>query len=411
MFILKDRNMKKIKLDLESICSCGPFKIARSIDLLSYNDLKKFYNSLENPENQPILCELMFFQKYIQKINPEISKNIENIAIKNHKKHIENENNIPYSLSRFNEEEKNLIFRHLAYVQVTHGCGGDCVGGCGVDAIPKVRDRIPVNHILYTLKKVAENKDRKQFLKLFYASDTLEISDSYDNFFLIADNYYKLFKHPFEIVTSVPKGTEELYKKICQRKNKKMHICLSITEQNIKRLSENGILKPDKIYINDLSLNSGNNSYVSFEDFNEEYIPDEANKIEEKYRYNIGINRYKLKGRKFNFWNRVALIMTPYGILNTVCIPTINEDFPQGRIVTSIDKISDELIEEYNKEKIQPLLTRTVVRYSDFEYSTNRSVFLTNLVSNSRVLINEQGKIIYIEKLYKEPPFFDVKKM
>lgn len=405
--ITDERKIKKHRLSLDSIVSHGPFDVAEKLSSLSQSELAMFYDSLREPDNQAMLAQLMYFQRYLHKVNPAISRDIEAIAIENHHRHIATGSPVPFALARFSEEEREVIFPHLAYLQVTQGCGGDCVNGCGVDAVPKIRDRIPCRHVSYVLEGVAGFKDRKHALKLFYASDPLEIVGIPDEFFLITDAYNRLFDKLFEVVTSIPRGTEELYKEICRRRKKDIHLCVSLTEQNVQRLYEHGITNVKDF--NALTLNSGTNSWIPPGNFSPEYTPDHVNKIDEVYRDNVGINRYKLDGRKFNFWNRVALIMTPYGVLNTVCIPTVNRTFPQGRIVVSLGRLSDEAIESYSQEIIQPLLTRNVVRYSDSSDSPNRIVFTTNHSSNARILVNEHGKVLLIEKLYRDPGFLNAR--
>ncbi len=393
--------------DFQKIPYSGPFKIIEVLKKMGLEEPGKFVELLKDISNQPSLAQTMFFQRYLNRHVPEIAREIEKTAIINHQEHVGQENGVSYALVRFSPEEQDLITAHLSYMQVTQGCGGGCTKGCGVDAVPNVRDRTPLEHIVDTLEKVAVHKERKQKLKLFYASDPLEITSNNDDFFLLSEAYFELFRKPLKIVTSIPSGREELYKEICRRKNPNMDTCVSITEQNIKRLHRQGILKHDAL--EKLAIFPGNNPPI-LGVFIEGYTPSEGiNLVTDDFRENVGLNGYNLPGKKHGFWDRTSLIMTPYGILNTIGIPRIDEDYPQGRIVVSVGSISEKPFKLKVGKQIEPYLRDCVVRYQDPQQSDIRSFYLSNLAGNSRVLIGKDCKIIHCENFVSDPGFAEAR--
>jgi hypothetical protein len=391
---------------LTDIPFSGPYKINRMIDNLSLDEREEFIESLRNPENQSHLAQLMFFQKYLYKNSPIFAKRVESTAIGNHLEHILSSNDfIPYSLSRYNDEELRIIYSNIEWIQITQGCGGDCVHGCGVDAVSKVRDRIPFEYVINTLKNIAENRERKNPPNLYFASDPLEIGKNNPEFFLIAENYHRIFNSPLNISTSIPAGNEELYKEICRRKPGYINLRVSITEQNIKRLKKQGILIHDEI--NSFPFFPGVNPRIAPGIFHEDYRPNlGVNLVTEDYRENLGINRYKIPGNKRNFCNISALIMTPYGILNTIGVPCVNDNYPQGRIVVSVDKISDEPFIFNEGDNIDKYLTDCIVRYNGAQQSDRRFFYLSNLSYNAGVLIDEECKILDYDNNVSHQRFF-----
>ena len=403
---IQDNRMLKRKLGLEEIACSSPFCITGFLNGLTENSSRELLESLKKPENQGALTQIMFFQRYINRYTPGLRKEIEKVAIENHRKYIEfSPDSLPYALARFNSRELELIFGNLAYIQATQGCGGRCINRCGVDAVPRVRDRIPSKHLINVLEKIAGYKKAKA-PRLYYASDPLEIAASDREFFSLASNYYRLFNRPLEIVTSIPPGSEELYKEICRKAYPSIRICVSVTDENVQELFRQGILSRDSI--DKLALLPGNNFRIPIGVFAEEYIPLRANLITDDYREKVGINGFVLPGRKASLWNRNALMMTPYGIVNTMGISKVDEDYPQGNIVVSVGRISCKPFELEVGEQIDPYLRNCIVRYNGRQESPNRSVFLSNLGHNARILIDESGKILYHERI-EETMFIEAK--
>lgn len=387
--VLRVHNLQGIS---DSISYRTPFDIIETLGTISSDDLNNFVESLRDVKNQPTLSQMIYFQKYFERYMPEVARRVEAIAIGNHRRHNESGGNIPYALARYTSDEQRIITENLAYVQATNGCGGDCIRGCGVDAVPRVRDRIPAEHILWTLEKVAEHKDRKKFLRLYFASDPLELTSEPGDLFLIAQTYFNLFNKPLDVVTSVPKGTEDIYKEICRRKIPSINLCLSITEQNIERLHAQGILRHGSL--ESLALWPGNNPRIYPGTFQEEYTPQSTNLITEEFRENVGINRYNIHLGIKRFWNRTALLMTPYGILNTIAISRVDKHYPQGRIVVSVDRLSDKPFDLREGAPIDSYLTDCIVSYSNAQESPNKSFYLSNLSGIARVIIDEEEKIL-----------------
>lgn len=390
-------------LTLENLSYKGPFIIAKTIE--SIKDKDKFLESFLIDENQPKIAQSMYFLKYINRDNPVLGKNIESTAIQNHNEfNISEDSSLPYSLKRFNDDELDMIFNHVTWLQLTHGCGGDCVAGCGLDAVYRVRDRIPLEKTLYTLEEISKRKNRKNPPGLYFASDPLEIAENTIDFFKLTELYNKLFNEPLSISTSIPRGTEELYKEICNRNFPGISLRVSLTDHNVKRLYENKIINMNKL--EDIPLFHGTNNKIPPRIFYDGLKPNfGVNIVNDNQRENLGINRYKIPGNKNNFCNVTALVMTPYGILNTIGITAINNKYPQGRIVVSVDRISDEEFNFPIGKSVDKYLQNCVVRFKGSQSGENRSFYVQNLKYHARVLVDKNAKIITSENNISDPGF------
>ncbi len=382
---------------LRDLITCsGPFDILDGIYSLGDKDLDDFLHNLSTQDSQPALAQLMYFQKYLERFLPGISRQVEAIAIENHKRHNEDRSDkgvLPYALARFSEEEQRLITEHLTWIQMTQGCGGECHRKCAVDAVHRVRDRIPVLQQISLLETIAGCNERVNLPEVYFASDPLEITEDPEDFFLVADKYFKLFNKSLKIATSIPPGREELYKEICKNGFPGILLRISITEYNIKRLNHERIVKAHNL--EGIPLPPGITRNVPYTMFYDGLVPNGGvNFVTDESRENIGLDLFHVPGRKWDICNMTSLVMTPYGVFNTIAIPRVDERYPQKKIIVSLNHVSDKPFEIQPGESIDPYLTDCVVRYSQSGESPNRSFYLSNLTQNARVLIDGNGKVL-----------------
>ena len=136
-------------------------------------------------------------------------------------------------LSKFTQEQKDIIFGNLFSIQLTDGCRSGCYD-CGLAAKKTIEDYIPPSF----LKQIASEPKIKKGISLYYASDFFD----YDFEGVGPLEVLEIFKD-FRIltITNAPKGKEELIFKILfedlQRGSLRQVInVLSVTDFNYKRL-------------------------------------------------------------------------------------------------------------------------------------------------------------------------------
>ncbi|MBI2133406.1 hypothetical protein HYU11_01850 [Candidatus Woesearchaeota archaeon] len=59
---------------LDRISYSQPYAIIESLEELTEKQLELLYAGLKEPENQATLAQLMYFQKYLDKFMPEVSR-------------------------------------------------------------------------------------------------------------------------------------------------------------------------------------------------------------------------------------------------------------------------------------------------------------------------------------------------
>jgi len=134
--------------------------------------------------------------------------------------------------------QRELLFTNAVTFQMTSGCSNYC-RRCNEWALPKIRSHFTKNAVNTILKNLIHCKNLD--LSLYGASDPLDWEDSPHDLGSILSGLNDPPK--FSILTKIPRGKEELLRKLLE---KKFPLSVSLTDRNRSRIEalETGINQP-----------------------------------------------------------------------------------------------------------------------------------------------------------------------
>ncbi len=251
---------------------------------------------------------LLYYFKWIKK--PKIKKKLLEKSINSFKKY-NKKSCIPYSLRKFNTQERYGIIKWLWFFQITFWCSRWC-NFCWADApLFKEPIAIPFFQVKHILKKY-NNYLRKNSTFLYWASEPTD--------------YYFKWKDYVDVV--------KIYKE------KIGYFPFTSTWLNRRNLKTFSKIKNIKTRISKLSSDKKiikeNNIDITNYNSNQEIL------------YN-GLNWYSKKKYTYGIWCLNWTLITPFWVYNLVNIRLCNDYFPQGLLVFPILKIQKKIfIEEWN---------------------------------------------------------------
>ena len=253
-------NRQEIISTLFSEKPLSPINLAINISKLSEGDYANLIKELSYINNRYYLLTMEYYIKYIERYNKKRANKIEWILINFHKRFIkryENRQNIkPYALSKYNSRDFDFISWKIKAIQTSIWCWWSCNTWCWLDAPSKVRDRIPLDHLMKLVDIIGIDEIISSEFMFHWASDSLEIwaSDEETIKFL-----YYLCSRIWEwkvmyLVSSIPPWKEELYLRIIWDPifKLKLRFRISLSDQNVRRLFYKWILNKATLNSDDI---------------------------------------------------------------------------------------------------------------------------------------------------------------
>jgi len=394
---------KKINDTEKIVSSYGPFEIIDLLKSMNSKNKEKLVCSLEG--NKSTLAHLIYFQKYLEKFVPDFARSVQEMAIADHHRYLNDNNELPYAVSDFSLAERKKIYKGLIDIQFTSGCSGAC-SFCGFDAPIGLRDRVPSNHQLGLIKEIGCYPNK--IPRLTWANDGLEMLMDVSEYENLLDGYFQSFRYILLLRTTIPTGTEELYKKICSG-SRPSNLVVTINTQNVSRLKNKNIIKISKLE----DIKSWNPDYpqhggiefpeVMNEIFSDGLAPGYVNIRYECELKNVGINRYNLPKKNYSICGSAGTIITPYGVHNVMDAFRGSKRYPQGHIVVALDGLDDQPIKIIPGERIESYLRRAVITDTIKAQREVRKYQIENLCSKATVNVDMDGIIVDGKKFLNSP--------
>jgi hypothetical protein len=273
---------------------------------------------------------------------------------------IQPSNQLERKLEQFDENQKKEIFKNMFAIQLTQGCSTGCKD-CGLGAEKGVVDYIPSKFLMELFDEYGKIIKNNHPL-LYFASDPFDYDFEGVNYLKIHNHFKNLTEKNPCVITSIPKGKENLILNTLKNEIKteaeaKIIDCISLTEYNYKRI--------ESFFNNEPELVKEMNHYRK-PIYNKFYDPNNPFEI---FLYNLdsGVvrnyykgleNRIKIGGKnKENPENKristyIGTLMTPKGIYNVLPVNTTKEN-PIGQEITEITT-KDFLVHNYGKRYSLP---------------------------------------------------------
>lgn len=334
---------------LNAVSMAGPYRILDILKGLSPTQQSELYDDLRQPDHFHVLSQMMYFMKYILDELPVVGRQIEQIALKAHAdyKRIAGDDALPFALSRFSDDELELVLSNIRFIQFSYGCPGCCNDHCGVDAVYGLKDRIPIGHQLTFL----DRHRGKTNPTLHWADDFLLHTKSIEEFFEFAEKFFQYIS-PLSFKTSIPFGSDDLYREVCTSQMPFL-MEVSLHEYNIPSLKDRGILRVDtldEMYGRD---------YQSI--FSPGCMPHRVKLYLPNEFANVGMNHWNISGNNRAICGN-GLVLTPFGLYNSILMPQATRDYPQGLAIVAVKSLSgDSVIHEITS--LEELLSHNLVDY------------------------------------------------
>ena len=386
--------MKSLGEDRTVLSSFGPYEIIDMLKPIGEDERRKLVHELD----KPALAHLAYFLKYFERFLPDFASEVESRVIGEHHKHIDTGSMLPYAISDYSKKEREIIYQNIMAFQAGFGCGGACTF-CGLDAVPVVRDRMPLEHQIALFEDIGTHSKRQHPLN-YYANDILETIDNVEDYERLSYHFLLNLKSSFNGKTSIPSGKEELYKELCIKYKGGVPVSASFSDENIRRLRNRGIVK-----ISSLSeIKSWQPEDVQFAGLIFPYILEEIfvrglepRSVSLRYKqtlHDIGINRNRNKiGYSIC---ESGTIITPYGPHNVMSTFGASDRYPQGQAVVSIGRLSSKPLKIEKGNRVENYLTHSVLINTTHKYGAVRNYKLRNLSSSANVSVNTEGIVVNI---------------
>ncbi len=293
-------------------------------------------------EDESLLAQFSYWEKWLEKDQQEL---LENIIEKKKEIYPPKSESLPLELEkRFSEDELELIFSNIKAIQLTYGCSIGCAF-CGFDAIKGAREHIPYSQLANMYKKYGSQLSKgKPFL--YWASEPSDYASKEG----LENRTYKDV-HELAVcyaaydpgITSFNLKDQEWMDFMAQKR-------LDFGNPN-RRLSVFGMKEPQLIQ---LRLRA-----AASEEKTEEKRVGGSREIGFIGETSGGetVRHIKGMGKSFEQQERIGdipksgiacvdgVLLTPRGLFNLFVVP-ISKEYPQGVIITPLERITDEPVKE-----------------------------------------------------------------
>lgn len=335
-------------LSPERVLSLSPKEL---VDLFAELDKK---NEVEpflkrSAENDSLVAMFSYWEKWLEQDHRKL---IDQLVAEKKKVYEgeEEKDSLPLQLEKkFTEGELKLIFSHLGGIQLTFGCSKGCPF-CGLDAVPGVREHIPYSQLANLFRKYGKNLRESKPL-LYWASEPsdyaskVELEDkTYQDAHQLAVEYAGY--SPF--TSSRETSNKEWLEFLSAHGEGDVHWAegarvsvFGYTKQRIAQIEEItkrrvGMVGKKRAHKKGIGVSFG--------------IEQETD--EQKIRHFADF----VGGQGIDCKNGV--LITPRGIYNVARIP-ISAEFPQGQVVTPLEKLSSKEIKA--GDNLQDVLRHSIV--------------------------------------------------
>ncbi|MEN9921643.1 MAG: hypothetical protein RLZZ517_621 [Candidatus Parcubacteria bacterium] len=249
--------------------------------------------------------------------------------------------------TRFDEEERELIFSNVSAIQLSVGCSIGCPH-CGFDAIKGVKEEIPYEQLNNMFQRYGKMIQKGEPF-LYWAS---EPSDYYSK---DKDGNEKRYKDVHELAVNeagyVPAVTTQNHDKSWIDQMREIKRKQELISSSEFRISTHG-LSDDEL----LELEEQN------EEENLRIIDSKMNSGVRKKVIGMGITQKKQENLdsdipKSGIACVDGILITPRGLYGMVVVP-ISKEFPQGQIIMPLHEISDRPIKV--GDNMKEVLTRAI---------------------------------------------------
>lgn len=268
-------------------------------------------------ENDSLVAMLSYWEKWLKKDHQDL---VDKMVEEKKKMYPGDSESLPLNLEKkFNPEELELILRNLGAIQLTFGCSKGCPF-CGFDAIKGVREAIPYSQLANLFQNYGKFWYRRNtHLILYWASEP-------------SDYAFKegLKDRTYEDVEQLAVQYTDDKPGITSRENRDEKWLDFLASRK-----ENGVIYGASVSVYGLK--------------EEEYSEITKRSIEivgqgKEHLKGIGISSMKYDPeRKIGIGCFDGVLLTPRGLYNVVQVP-ISEQYPQGQILTPIERIASKEI-------------------------------------------------------------------
>lgn len=365
--------------------------------------------------DEPLLAQFSYWEKWLQKDQQEL---LESVIERKRGIYTPNSESLPLELEkRFSEDELGLIFSNVKAIQLTYGCSIGCPF-CGFDAVRGAREHIPYSQLANMFKRYGSQLSKGTPF-LYWASEPSDYASkegledrTYKDVHELAVNYAGYDPD----ITSFNKKDQKWMDFMAQKRmgSGKSGRRLSVFGMNQSQLAQ-------------LQLKAS----TSEEKADEELGASRVIRFVGVTPEGETVRHVKGVGKSFEQQENIddipkagiacvdGVLLTPRGLFNLFVVP-ISEEYPQGVIITPLEKITDEPVKE--GDSLKEVMRRSVVggRYShkggvfrneeggyeDFQRYTGRFPKRATIYCKDkiyRVEVDQGGSIVRVDQFDYEP--------